>query len=135
MRLAVDAMGGDHAPEPIIRGAIQALLADDELNLTLVGDQGRIEKMVDVPTDAGKRLLYDHTTEVVGMDENPAHAMRRKPNASIFRCGSRHQRWSAIPSASASSVFSTRNRSSGVSEVVVVMVSPCLSSRVESPRG
>jgi phosphate acyltransferase len=88
MRLAVDAMGGDHAPEPIIRGAIQALLADDELQLTLVGDQGRIEKMVDVNSDAGKRLFYDHTTEVVGMDENPAHAMRRKPNASIFRCWS-----------------------------------------------
>lgn len=88
MRLAVDAMGGDHAPEPIIRGAIQALLADDELQLTLVGDQGRIEKMVDVNADAGKRLQYDHTTEVVGMDENPAHAMRRKPNASIFRCWS-----------------------------------------------
>ena len=86
MRLAVDAMGGDHAPEPIIRGAIQAIHDDDELHLTLVGDQGRIEKMVDVPAEQAKRLAYDHTTDVVGMDENPAHAMRRKPNASIFRC-------------------------------------------------
>src|SRR5436305_11618866 len=86
MRLAMDAMGGDHATEPIVRSAIQAMLADDELQLTLVGDQGRIETMVDVPAEPSKRLHFDHTTDVVGMDENPAHAMRRKPNASIFRC-------------------------------------------------
>src|SRR5215470_4340721 len=86
MRLAVDAMGGDHAPEPIVRGAIQALLDDEELQLTLVGDRDRIERMIDAPAAARERLHFDHTTDVVGMDENPAHAMRRKPNASIFRC-------------------------------------------------
>jgi glycerol-3-phosphate acyltransferase PlsX len=88
MRLAIDAMGGDHAPEPIVRGAVQALLGDDELRLTLVGDQDRVERLVDIPPEAAERLSYEHTTDVVGMDESPAHAMRRKPNASIFRCWS-----------------------------------------------
>jgi glycerol-3-phosphate acyltransferase PlsX len=86
MRLAVDAMGGDHAPEPIVRGAVQALEDDDELHLTLVGDRDRIERLVTASDSAKERLTYDHTTDVVGMDESPAHAMRRKPNASVFRC-------------------------------------------------
>ncbi len=86
MRIAVDAMGGDHAPEPIVKGTVQALTGDDELHVTLVGDQDRIERLLDLPPAVRARLRIDHTTDVVGMDESPAHAMRRKPKASVFRC-------------------------------------------------
>lgn len=86
MRIAIDAMGGDHAPEPIVRGAMEALVADVELQLTLVGDQDQIEPFIEIPAEAAARLAFDHTTEMVGMDESPGKAMRSKPNSSINRC-------------------------------------------------
>lgn len=88
MRIAIDAMGGDDAPAPIVEGALQALLADTDLRLTLVGDRDLLEPLLDVDADAMRRLSFDHTTEVVGMHESPAMAMRYKPDSSINRCWS-----------------------------------------------
>ena len=50
MKIALDAMGGDHAPEPIVAGAVKAVAADPELCVVLVGDQARVEPLV--PADA-----------------------------------------------------------------------------------
>src|SRR3712207_1025183 len=86
MRIAIDAMGGDDAPAPIVNGALQALVADPEVRLTLVGDRDLLDPLVDVPPEAAARLAFDHTTEFVAMDESPAKAMRSKPNSSITRC-------------------------------------------------
>ena len=43
MRIALDAMGGDHAPGPIVAGAVQAVTADPDLHVVLVGDRAQIE--------------------------------------------------------------------------------------------
>src|SRR6266852_2466313 len=43
MRIALDAMGGDHAPEPVVAGAVLAVNADPELRVVLVGDQAQVE--------------------------------------------------------------------------------------------
>lgn len=86
MRIAIDAMGGDDAPEPIVEGALAALKADPELQLVLVGDQPRIEPLAAQAPDAASRIEFDHTTEVVEMHESPAKALRGKPNSSINRC-------------------------------------------------
>ena len=85
MRLALDAMGGDHAAGPIVAGAIQAIAADAELRVVLVGDQARVEPLLgaDAPRD---RLELFHCTQVVGMAESPVGAMRRKPDNTISRC-------------------------------------------------
>src|SRR5215471_4871120 len=85
MRIALDAMGGDHAPEPIVAGAVQAVEADPELHVVLVGDQGRIEPLLAGVTDRS-RLAVFHCTQVVGMEEKPVEALRRKPDNSILRC-------------------------------------------------
>lgn len=84
MRIALDAMGGDHAPGPIVTGAIQAVAAEPELTVVLVGDQAQIEPLVpaDVPRE---RLPIFHCTQVVGMEEKPVEALRRKPDNSIKR--------------------------------------------------
>ena len=42
MRIALDALGGDHAPGPIVAGAVQAVAADPELKVVLVGDQEQV---------------------------------------------------------------------------------------------
>lgn len=85
MRIAVDAMGGDHAPGPIVQGAIQALRCDQEVNLTLVGDVDLLEPLVGETSDVAGRLHFEHADEVVGMHESPAIAIKKR-NSSIFRC-------------------------------------------------
>jgi glycerol-3-phosphate acyltransferase PlsX len=84
MRIALDAMGGDHAPGPIVAGAVQAVEAEPELHVVLVGDQAQVEPLL--PGGAGSRLEPFHCTQVVGMDEKPVEALRRKPDNSIKRC-------------------------------------------------
>ena len=46
MQIALDAMGGDFAPGPIVAGAVQAVAADPGLRVVLVGDQGQIEPLL-----------------------------------------------------------------------------------------
>ncbi|MFQ3594466.1 MAG: phosphate acyltransferase PlsX [Gemmataceae bacterium] len=85
MRIALDAMGGDHAPGPIVAGAVQAVQADPELTVVLVGDQAQVEPLL--PADADRsRLEIFHCTQTVGMDEKPTVALRTKPDSSIRRC-------------------------------------------------
>lgn len=84
MRIALDAMGGDQAPGPIVAGAVQAVAVEPELQVILVGDQAQVEPLV--PSDRRDRISFFHTTQVVGMDEKPVEALRRKPDSSIKRC-------------------------------------------------
>src|SRR5262249_30547341 len=85
MRIALDAMGGDHAPGPIVAGAVQAVQAEPELTVVLVGDQAQVEPPL--PTDDVRpRLQIFHCTQVVGMEDKPVEALRRKPDSSIKRC-------------------------------------------------
>ncbi len=85
MRIALDAMGGDHAPGTTVAGAVQAVAAEPELSVVLVGDQDQIEPLL--PTsEARERIALFHCTQVVGMEEKPVEALRRKPDNSIKRC-------------------------------------------------
>src|SRR5437660_388842 len=85
MRIALDAMGGDHAPAPIVAGAVQAVADDPELRVLLVGDQAQIEPLLSASPDRD-RLEVFHCTQVVGMEESPVVALRKKPDNSISRC-------------------------------------------------
>lgn len=85
MRIALDAMGGDYAPEPIVAGAVQAVADDPELCVILVGDQARIEPLLASAAHRG-RLEVFHCTQAVGMEESPVVALRKKPDNSISRC-------------------------------------------------
>jgi phosphate acyltransferase len=84
MRIALDAMGGDHAPGPIVAGAVQAVQADPELHVMLVGDQAQLEPLLDGLDRS--RLEVFNATQVITMDESPVVALRRKPDNSISRC-------------------------------------------------
>ncbi len=87
MRIALDAMGGDHGPPPNIAGAIQALQAAPDLTVVLVGDEAILKPALaaagDYPAD---RLELVHASQSVGMNEKPAEAMRGKPDNSIAKC-------------------------------------------------
>ncbi|MFM7539625.1 MAG: phosphate acyltransferase PlsX [Planctomycetota bacterium] len=84
MDIALDAMGGDHAPGPIVAGALKALESDPELRVTLVGDESAIRSLMGGSPPS--RASVFHCTQVIGMDESPASGFRRKPDNSIARC-------------------------------------------------
>jgi glycerol-3-phosphate acyltransferase PlsX len=84
MRIALDAMGGDHAPAPIIAGALQAVEADSSLNVVLVGDQAQIEPEIKNNPDPSRISIF-HCTQAIGMEESPVDGLRKKPDNSISR--------------------------------------------------
>ena len=84
MRIAVDAMGGDHAPREIVRGAIDYANSSTTDEVILVGDVPRLEREVATygqGQPASVRLV--DAPEVIGMGEHPATALRTKRRSSI----------------------------------------------------
>jgi phosphate acyltransferase len=81
--IAVDAMGGDHGPRHVVDGALAAVRHFD-LGVLLVGRLATLEPEVERHPDIDpSRLRLLDAEEVVGMEESPAAALRRKPRASI----------------------------------------------------
>jgi glycerol-3-phosphate acyltransferase PlsX len=84
MRLAIDVMGGDHAPDAVLKGCIDALsILAPEDEMVLVGPGDIIN---DVLTDRGirdKRISIEHASQVIDMGEPAAKAVRAKPDSSI----------------------------------------------------
>jgi len=84
MRIAIDVMGGDNAPEAIISGAVEAigLLAEND-ELILVGPKEVIEPKLPVLRAYVGRISVVDAPEVIGMDEPPIESLRRKVKSSI----------------------------------------------------
>jgi glycerol-3-phosphate acyltransferase PlsX len=86
MRIALDAMGGDLAPGPIVAGAVQAVAENPELTVTLVGDQAHVAPaLAAAGGQVGHRIELFHCTQQVMMEESPVEALRKKPDNSISR--------------------------------------------------
>jgi phosphate acyltransferase len=86
MRIALDAMGGDHGPAPNVGGARLALDANPDLSVVLVGDQTQLDPILAANPLPTGRVEVVHASQVVEMKEKPGEALRRKPDASVFRC-------------------------------------------------
>lgn len=84
MRIAVDAMGGDNAPEVVIEGARDALAARRDIEcLFLVGDRALVEEHRQRLGLTDPRVAVVHAPETIGMAEPGAKAVRRKKHSSI----------------------------------------------------
>ncbi|WP_040204952.1 phosphate acyltransferase PlsX [Neobacillus jeddahensis] len=79
MRLAIDAMGGDHAPKEIVLGAMKAVQTFSDIHITLVGDENKIKETL----VSHERITILHTTEVILGTDEPVRAVRRKKTASM----------------------------------------------------
>lgn len=77
--VAVDAMGGDHAPDVVLEGVAQALAADESLHVVLCGPKAVVEPFC----AAYERCRAQVTTEVIDMAEHPARAVRKKKDSSL----------------------------------------------------
>ncbi len=84
MRIAVDAMGGDHHPVAPVRGALEALAARRDVEVLLVGDPEAIRRAMNDGADATKqRWDIVPATEVIGAGDAPTAAVREKKDSSI----------------------------------------------------
>lgn len=81
MKLAVDGMGGDNAPQAIVEGVFMALEDFKELEIQLYGDEQKMAPFL----KQHSRLQVIHCTEVVGSEDDPARAVRRKKDSSMAR--------------------------------------------------
>ncbi len=82
MRIAVDAMGGDHAPAETVKGAVQAA-RDLGVEIILVGPQAQVERELGRHDTAGLPIRIVDATEIIADGEHPVLAVMRKPNSSI----------------------------------------------------
>ncbi len=77
-RIALDAMGGDHAPLEVVYGGIEA--AKGGIGVVLVGDEAVLQPILD---DAGADLPIVHAPATIGMGEDPRAAIREKKDSSV----------------------------------------------------
>jgi phosphate acyltransferase len=82
MFIAVDAMGGDHAPGVVVQGALQASI-ETGIDIVLVGDSKAISEGLNGARNSGKIRIH-HCDEAILMDESPLKALRSKRDSSIM---------------------------------------------------
>ncbi|WP_100373240.1 phosphate acyltransferase PlsX [Bacillus sp. FJAT-45037] len=82
MKIAIDAMGGDHAPKAQVEAAQEAVKAFSDVEVTLVGDEAKIKPFLKNDTN----ITILHTTEKIEDTDQPTTAVRRKKEASMVLC-------------------------------------------------
>ena len=86
MRIGIDIMGGDFAPEQTVLGAIQSRsLLPENVELVLIGDRNAILPILKREKSDESTFIIEHCTEVIGMAEHPTKAIQQKPDSSISR--------------------------------------------------
>lgn len=99
MRIAVDAMGGDHAPEAIVQGVMLAQKDFPNIEFQLYGKESEIRKYVTNETN----IKIIHTDEKINSDDEPVKAIRRKKTASMVLAAQ------AVKNGEADAIFSAGN--------------------------
>lgn len=83
IKIVVDAMGGDYAPEVPVQGAVEALQENTNISIVLVGRTDAIKEQLAKYTYDKERIEIVHAEEVIGFDEPPVMAVRKKKDSSI----------------------------------------------------
>ncbi|MBQ8468871.1 MAG: phosphate acyltransferase PlsX [Clostridia bacterium] len=83
MKIAIDAFGGDHSPEEIVKGAITSVNLIDDVEIALVGKEEKIKEILAEYGYNGNKIEIVNATEVISNDESPTVAIRQKKDSSI----------------------------------------------------
>lgn len=92
MKIALDAVGGDHFPQNPVAGAVKAVEENDQITVILTGPKEQVEKELANHDYPDGRIKVQDATEIIGMDEAPAQAVRSKPQSSIVVGLGMHQK-------------------------------------------
>jgi glycerol-3-phosphate acyltransferase PlsX len=87
MKIALDAMGGDHAPQNPVAGAVQALRDFPDVEIIFVGDEQKVraELAKHSTADIQSRFSFHHASQVVDMTDSGLDSVRRKKDSSVSR--------------------------------------------------
>lgn len=83
LTIALDAMGGDDAPDMVINGAALVLKSIDNLSFIFAGDEARLRPLIDKHAKLSKKSTIIHTPDVVPSDMKPGVALRQGRNSSM----------------------------------------------------
>lgn len=83
VRIAVDAMGGDHGPSQMVAGAVEAVEAKPQIQVLLVGQEDVIGAELAKHTYDKEKIAVVNATEVIATEEPPVNAIRKKKDSSI----------------------------------------------------
>lgn len=83
MKIVVDAMGGDNAPESNVLGVLDAIGQKDGFNVILIGDQTKIIEILSHEKYDASRISIINATEFIGKEEEPVSAIRHKKDSSV----------------------------------------------------
>ena len=82
MKIVIDAMGGDNAPQATVEGAVQAI-NEYGIDIILTGDKEQIEKELESKAYDKNKLEIIHTTQIIENEDKPVMAVRRKKDSSM----------------------------------------------------
>lgn len=85
VNVAVDAMGGDNAPQEIVKGAIDAVNESGNVKVFLVGKEDMVKKELEKYTFDADRVEVVHAEEIIETGEPPVMAIRKKKDSSIVK--------------------------------------------------
>ena len=85
MRIFVDAMGGDYAPQAPVEGAVEALRRYPNIEITLAGDLEQVEPLLKDCDDVRGRITLLHAPEVITNHESPVMGVRTKKNSATVQ--------------------------------------------------
>lgn len=83
IKVAVDAMGGDYAPSEMVSGAVEAVNANKEIQVLLVGQEPVVSKELEKHEYPKDRIQLVNASEVIETEEPPVNAIRKKKDSSI----------------------------------------------------
>lgn len=86
MKIVLDCHGGDHSPTEILKGAMQALSYNNQLELVLCGDEGQLQALLapHASLTAG-RIQIVHAPDIITNNESPTEAIKQKTNSSLVK--------------------------------------------------
>lgn len=85
MRIAIDGMGGDNSPHEVINGCIQALNEFSDVELYVTGPEDKLKELFNKYTYDKNRVNFINATEVIGTNEHPVMALRKKKDSSLAK--------------------------------------------------
>ncbi|MEM1097036.1 MAG: phosphate acyltransferase PlsX [Bacteroidota bacterium] len=136
IRVAIDAMGGDHAPAAAVEGSALAIAESDDLVVLLVGQTERLNAEIERLGVASPALRVVEAPEVIGMDESPTAAVKKKRHSSVHIGLGAHKAGQADAFVSAGNTGAVMaaslfilGRVSGVSRPSVVTIFPTTHGR------
>ena len=83
IRIAVDAMGGDNAPEELVAGAVEAVKEKSEIKVLLIGQEDAVNRELSKYTYNKEQIEVIHASEVIATEEPPVNAVRKKKDSSL----------------------------------------------------